>query len=145
MNTNGMVKVAFRVDDEVETLWATPVGTNLFRLDNSPFFAYRVSWLDIVEAHLADSGQLEFLRVSEKSGHRTVRAILDDVTAAEAAPLLGLLKQAGCSYEGFQPKLLSIDVPPEVGLERVAALLTDQGVEWEYADPTYEDLFPGAD
>ncbi|WP_342377317.1 DUF4265 domain-containing protein [Myxococcus stipitatus] len=143
MNTDRRVKVALRDDDgEVETLWATPLGAGRYRLENSPFFTYRVSWLDVVEAAPAPDGQLEAQRVVEKSGHRTVRVILDDVTAPESKPFREAFLRLGCTYEGFQPKLLSIDVPPTASLSQVADFLTAEGVEWEYADPKYEDLFP---
>jgi hypothetical protein len=73
-----MVKVKLESPDgDVETLWATPVGEHLYRLENSPFFAYGVSWLDVVEARPDPAGQLAMARVVEKSGHRTVRVILD--------------------------------------------------------------------
>ena len=48
-------KVLFRVpaDDgsaQVETLWATSLGNDQYRLENSPFYAYSVSWKDVVFA-----------------------------------------------------------------------------------------------
>jgi hypothetical protein len=48
-------KVLFRVPNEdgtadVETLWATSLGNDQYKLDNSPFYAYSVSWEDIVYA-----------------------------------------------------------------------------------------------
>ncbi|MBN9680864.1 MULTISPECIES: hypothetical protein [unclassified Corallococcus] len=64
---------------------------------------------------------MSFQDVVENSGHRTVRVILD---------------------EGFQPKLLSIDVPPQVRLEEVTRFLIEQDVQWEHADPTCADLHP---
>ena len=46
-DTSGMVKVLLQAPGgEVETLWATPVGEGEYRLENSPFYAYRLSWLD---------------------------------------------------------------------------------------------------
>jgi hypothetical protein len=44
-NTDGMVKIRLRRPDigDVEILWAIPVDLNLYRLDNSPFFAHGVS------------------------------------------------------------------------------------------------------
>ena len=38
-------------DGDIETLWADVVGENLYRLDNLPWYAYRVSLQDVVEAH----------------------------------------------------------------------------------------------
>lgn len=60
MSDQPMVKVALK--DEaggLETLWATPVGEGRFRLENSPFCACRVSFLDVVEALPADDGLLQ--------------------------------------------------------------------------------------
>ncbi|AFE03547.1 hypothetical protein COCOR_00534 [Corallococcus coralloides DSM 2259] len=143
-DSTGMVKVGFWDEDtqSVETLWATPLGQDRYRLENSPFFAYRVSFQDVVEAQPDPGGRLEFQRVVEKSGHRTVRVILDDVESPDAKPFMDGLRQRGCGYEGFQPKLLSIDLPPEVRLEDIKRYLIEQDVQWEHADPTYADLHP---
>jgi hypothetical protein len=144
-NDMAMVKVVFRIPldgDEVivKSLWATPLGDERFRLENSPFFAYGVSWLDVVlAAH--DEGRLhDFVSVAEKSGHRTVRVIVDREEPQRDA-LLALAKALGCKYEGFQPRLYAIDVPPAADLATVAARLTEAGYEWEHADPTYEELY----
>jgi hypothetical protein len=76
-------KVVFRVtyDDGsavVETLWATALGNDEYKLDYSPFYAYSVSWEDIV---CAPYDPLEerptFQRVIKKSGNRTVRVKFD--------------------------------------------------------------------
>ncbi|WP_375742977.1 DUF4265 domain-containing protein [Corallococcus interemptor] len=48
-----------------------------------------------------------------------MRVVLDDVESPDAKPFMDGLSQRGCGYEGFQPKPLSIDVPPEVRLEEV--------------------------
>jgi len=71
------VKVLLQEDENVETLWANRVGPDLYRLDNSPFWAYGVSWRDVVEAHPDPDGMLRMSRVVEKSGHRTVRVIFE--------------------------------------------------------------------
>ena len=111
-----MVKVALHDDDgDVEILWATPRGNEHYRLENSPFFVYGISFLDEVKAPLAE-GLPTFEKVVAKSGHRTVRILMPDTTAPEAKPHLEGLIELGCSYEGVQPKLLSVDVPPGVSL-----------------------------
>src|SRR5262249_17810343 len=61
-------KVLLRDEEYVETLWAERVGPDRYRLNNSPFWAYSVSWLDVVEAHPDENGQLAFARIVEKSG-----------------------------------------------------------------------------
>jgi hypothetical protein len=71
MDSGTKVKVLLREEEYVETVWAEQVGPDHYRLDNSPFWAYGVSWRDVVEAHMDEGGQLGFTRIVEKSGHRT--------------------------------------------------------------------------
>jgi hypothetical protein len=141
------VKVLLQDEEYVETLWAEPVGPDLYRLDNSPFWAYGVSWLDVVEAHPDPDGMLRMTRVVEKSGHRTVRVILTrgvDESPEAQAVMDGVLA-LGASYEGMNSKYLSVDIPPGVELMTVAHYLTERGVQWEHADPRYSDLYPDED
>ena len=138
------VKIGIRDDDgDVETPWAVSLGEHLYRIDNTPFFAYGISAGDVVEAMPEADGFLFFERVVRKSGHRTVRVMLPESAEVEPGPtLLADIKRLGCTYEGAFSKLICIDLPPAVSLEAVAEHLTEMGLEWEYADPTYEDLFP---
>jgi len=142
--TDNLVKVLMQDGSDVETLWAVPLGNDLYRLDNSPFFMYRVSWQDLVRAEPDADGVLTLVNVAEKSGNRTVRVMMQTckTTSEEAKPFLNGLLDLGCSYEGFQPRLVSINVPVGVDLKTVADYLIGSGHTWEYADPTYEDLFP---
>ena len=138
------VKVLLHEDDKVETLWAERVGEDLYRLDNSPFFAYGVSWQDVVEAHPDAHGMLVMSRVVEKAGHRTVRVIFDPGVdeSPDARRILDGVVALGASYEGANPRYLAIDIPPEVDLMEVARYLTNHEVDWEHADPRYSELYP---
>lgn len=142
-----LVKIGIRADDgEVETPWAIPLGGDLYRLDNIPFFAYGLSADDIVEALPDTDGFPMFRRVVRKSGNRTVRIILPESSDIEPAPtVLAELRELGCTFEGLSEKLICINVPQSLLLELVTARLMQFEVEWEYADPTYEDLFPDED
>jgi hypothetical protein len=111
------VKLEIRVesddDDEVyvETPWAIPVGRNRYKLDNCPFYAYGVSWGDVVEAAPQSNGVFPlFIRVLEKSGHRTVRLILDPPSnkSEDSQDLLDTLVRMGCSYEGANPSYIVV-------------------------------------
>ena len=131
--------------DRVETLWATPVGPDRYKLDNSPFYAYGVSWQDVIEARPAREGELPTLvRVVQKSGNRTIRVVLDPPAdqSEESATILDWLVELGCSYEGAGPGFLSINIPPEVELEAVCGCLNAADLTWEHADP---DLSPDED
>jgi uncharacterized protein DUF4265 len=135
-----LVKVAFAGEDgQVETLWAFDLGDGRYRLDSTPWFQYLVSWKDIVSARPDSGGQLRFVRVLEKSGHRTVRIAFNDRVDVKH-PILTGLQDLGCSFEGANSRLFAIDIPPGVSLEAVRDFLASKGVQWEYADPTYTDL-----
>jgi len=145
VNTDGMVKVRLRGPEasDIETLWAVPVDTDLYRLDNSPFFAYGLSWQDVIEAKPAGDQFLEYVRCVRKSGNRTIRVIFQDYRNDDqpAQEILRELKNLGCSYEGMQPRMISINVPPQINLRAVTDFLIEQhGLQWEYADPTYDEV-----
>jgi len=143
-------KVLFRVQEDdgscqVETLWARAVGNDEYILDNSPFYAYSVSWKDTVYApHSEEEGLPTFVRVVKKSGHRTVRVILDQPVQEgnESDALLQGLVKLGCTYEGANRIYMSINLPPEVQLDVARQYLIEQGAQWEHADPTFAELFP---
>lgn len=151
MSNEPTAKVLFRVPDGegdaiVETLWATPLGSDHYKLDNSPFYAYGVSWEDTVFApYDAQEGFPTYHSVVAKSGNRTIRTIADPpVSPGNAADqLLQTLVALGCSYEGADSRCISVNIPAGVELQQVTLYLIEQDVQWEYADPTYQSLFPG--
>lgn len=147
----GMAKIEFRVVDDkggvdVETLWATPLGEDLYRLENSPWFAYGVSYQDIVRARVDGESFPVFEEVVEKSGNRTLRIILKPPAedGNESSMLLDELVSLGTSYEGATGSFMAVNVDPGSDFARVCSLLTERGVEWEHADPTYAELYPTA-
>jgi hypothetical protein len=72
----GMVKVLVRTPfGRFERLWATPVAGGLYRLVNSLFLGYELSYLDVVETTPSEGGSFPVVsRVRAKSGNRTIRA-----------------------------------------------------------------------
>ncbi len=143
-------KVVFRVAEEdgsvlVETLWATRLGDDRYKLNNSPFYAYGVSWEDVVYAPVDPAdGRPIFARVVHKLGNRTVRVIFDPPVheGNESDRVLQGLVAFGCTYEDANGSYLSVNVPPEVSLVAVRDYLVEREAQWEYADPTYEELHP---
>jgi hypothetical protein len=141
-----MVKVELRGHyDNVETLWATSLGMSRYRLENSPFFAYSVSWLDVIEAEPIAKGEIPaFVRVVEKSGNRTIRIIFKPPVneSQESQLVLDKLVEMGCSYEGANSAFIAINIPPSVNLAAVCDYVTSTGREWEHGDPSYDELYP---
>jgi len=142
-------KIVFRIEQEdgsvdVETPWATSLGNDLYRLENSPFYAYGVSWLDVVCApHDPDEDRPVFTKVVEKGGHRTVRVIFDPPVedGNTSQGVLDRLVAAGASYEGASRSYMAIDIPPNVELFEICEILTQARIQWEHVDPTYEEIY----
>ena len=134
-----LVKVELRgTNGEVETLWAFDLGNQRYKLDNTPWYAYGVSAGDIIEAESdTTDGFPVFRRVVEKSGYRTIRILSEQGFGDE---LFQQIKGLGCSFEGATRRFVAIDIPPEVDLQTVVAFLISERIQWEHADPSYEDL-----
>lgn len=127
---SGYVKVRFHLEQDEdgyppnawERLWAQPEGPCRFRLDNIPWYARDVAAGDVVEAHEAEDGMLEFDRVVERSGHSTVRVVLYDPQQTQL--LRDELAQLGCETElSHIPSFISVDVPAQVEMAPVLELL----------------------
>jgi hypothetical protein len=144
----GKARIAFTAPDgRVERLWAHDIGSGMFRLDNSPFYAYSISNNDVVEAESDEDGRLVFRRTIRKGGHKTIRIIfMNFVTDSRSAnAILQRVTDLGCTWEGMQPRLVSVDVPPTASFDAVVEYLStfpNETLEWEYADPTYGELNP---
>lgn len=130
-------KIAFQSGEgTAETLWAESLGSELYRLHNTPFFFYGVSYQDIVVATPAEDGMLEYQRTHEKGGHRTVRVLVPPVRLPELGELMTAIAGMSCHSESAFNQLLAIDLPPEVAMDAICDYLTEAGWEWEHADPT---------
>lgn len=134
-----MTKVALRgPHGDVETLWAEVLGDGRYCLANTPWYAYGISWQDVVEASPDEDGQLQFTRVVSKGGNRTVRIRSSNAFARD---WLEKLVALGVSFEGADRRLIGINVPAETELDVITSFLTAEGVEWEHADPSYKELY----
>ena len=84
-----------------ESLWATELGNDLYRLENVPFHAYGLNFLDVVRATPdTDDAIPEIREVVEPSGRKTVRVMFEDAVDRERqAELLDGLAEFEASYE----------------------------------------------
>ena len=146
MEKQNLVRVLLITDDYKESLLALPLGDDLYRLDNSPWFAYGISSSDVVEARPGKPGEPPvFVRVVEKSGNRTLRVYLQNPVEVEQGvfdpgvfkhPTLSRLLQVGCAVEGTNPHYFAVNVPPSTDFDSVCYHLSNSGDQWEYADPS---------
>jgi hypothetical protein len=57
-----------------ESMWARPLGGDLYELHNSPFYAYDFNYLDVVYAVSGNPDHKRLIiRVERRSGHRALR------------------------------------------------------------------------
>ena len=101
----GLVRIVFELDPDAwhgsatERLWAEPLGSGRYRLRNTPFFAFDVSFEDIVFGEDRD-GQTFFAGVSIRGGHSTYRLRLLTARDGSVFPKYwDPIQRLGCSYE----------------------------------------------
>ena len=133
------VRIGF-IDEEgdTEAIWGTPEGEGKFRLEGNPFFAYGVSLHDTVEAK-GEDGLLRFVKVVKKSGNRTIRVFTKEGEDS-TNQFFKKLGKLGCRYEGLNTRLFAVIVPPEVDLKTLADFLRKSDLDWEYVDPTLDEV-----
>ena len=121
------------------------LGNNKFKVKNFPFLIYGVSYDDIVEAVPQENDERpHFVRVIEKSGHKTVRVIFkaSKKDSKNTAKVLSTIESMNCGYEGNGDKFYVINIQPNCDFEKVCDYLSSQDLEWEHADPRYSELYP---
>lgn len=145
------VKVKFAVEEgshDTETMYAIPSNSGSYVLDNSPFYAFGISYCDEFKAKII-GGDLFFDGVTKHSGHSTYRIRLPINKDHEYflkywTPLADL----GCSYEGSsgnRMRLYAVDMPTSVDVFKAYEIIDNlekMGI-WEFEEGHYytaEDL-----
>lgn len=97
----------------IETLWAQPVGDERYRLENVPFYAYGLSYHDVVHADRV-AGSLRLQQVVARSGHSTYRIFLNNgirVSDQRFGSAWRPLEMERATYECADARLLAVDIP----------------------------------
>lgn len=116
-----MKRMVFNLDagswhgSATETVWVEPLESGNYRVENSPFYAFGVSYMDIVGG-IDDDGLLIFDGVISRGGHSTYRIIKSSEGGNSFANYWVPLQQIGCTYEEGLNGLLSVDIPPEIDI-----------------------------
>ena len=133
------VKVRFPFENseggrETETLWAIRRDDG-YELDNIPFYVQELALGDIVAAHPDERGALWFSGLVRPSGHSTLH--LWFAHEKDVEPVRAALRQMGCPSEVSDlPRLVAVDVPPEVLYEKVKEFLDggESSGQFEYQE-----------
>jgi hypothetical protein len=119
-----------------ESLWARPLGGDLYELDNVPFYAYGLNYRDVVRA-TSDSPDLkpEVCEVVRPSGHATIRVSFGKhVPEERMLERLASLKSLATSFERATERYFALDLEPEANIAQVRAALDtwEQSGEADY-------------
>lgn len=141
---NRMQKVYFPIESDGdgyppvqgENLWAMVLADGLYRLDNVPFFARGVSLGDDIKAEIVN-GTPTYAGVAHRGGHSTIRVAIADEQDVQG--IRDDLRRLGCSTElSHLPRLISCDIPPDVGTDDVLRYLESGRaggrIDYEVAD-----------
>jgi hypothetical protein len=98
-----------------EGIWVEQVDTDLYRLDNIPFYSYGVSFEDVVHGTVNELGELVFVRLHQPSKRSTFRVIVHDQTQVES--VRKEIETFGCATEvNKKQQLIAVDVPEEANI-----------------------------
>ncbi len=118
-----------------ESLWAAPLGDDLYELRNSPWHARTINWLDVVEARPRTENEWpEFVKVHRRSGHRTIHLYILDAGQSRREEILQRCNQLGATYEGMDHTIYALDFAPEIdiapAIEYVTLLQEQDLADW---------------
>ena len=103
---------------DCEELLVTPVGPNLYRLEESTLFG-EPKYHDVIEAETLSEGRLRFIRIAATSGLRVATWILPEAQfqSARLPALLDRIVKIGGNWERTFGGVLTVHLPPaEEGL-----------------------------
>lgn len=127
---SNLVKILFEYEQSLqaastESMWATPTPDG-YQIDNIPFYAREVALGDVVSARPASDGALIFDRLVRPSGHSTVRLWFAAEHQDQVQGVRDHLRTLGCASElSDLPRLVAVDVPPEIDYAAIRVVLED--------------------
>lgn len=115
------VKIVFGLADEqyqVESLWAVPMESGGYLIDNIPWYVREVALGDVVEAAPGEDGRLYFAgEILRHSGNRTVRLRLAEESLPRSGAIQEALERLGAESELDPSDLMAVNIPAAVSEE----------------------------
>jgi hypothetical protein len=119
-----------------ETVWAIPLGKQLYRLDNVPFYPFDLSLHDIVRCRESDDDMPVVTELIQASGCKTLRVMFCEETSEEnCVDIIWELRRQGIDNEKFYFKCYGFVVEPNQDYEAVRNYLQikeEEGYLWIY-------------
>jgi hypothetical protein len=129
-----------------ESMWAAPLGDDLFEVRNVPFYAYGLNFLDIVRAVEPSPSKKPVVSELVKSGgHNTLRvSFTDALPESERPELLRRLNDHRAYFEGANSGYFAIDVGPDGDYVAVRSQLDEWAEAGLLQYETCEARVPGS-
>ena len=106
-----------------ETMWAKPAGDDRFIIQNIPFYAYDLSYDDVVTGSFSD-GRWRVVNIAKRGGHSTYRLFVTNTEALlRFDEFWDPLARIGCTCERATQRLIAVDVPPNTDIYAAYDLL----------------------
>ncbi|HWT20015.1 MAG TPA: DUF4265 domain-containing protein [Variovorax sp.] len=127
-----------------ESLWARPLGDDLYEIENVPFCAYGLNYGDVVRA-VAASPDLkpEVQSVVSHGGNQTLRVIFK-VPREEQGTFIGAIEAMRAEIERADSTFICINIPPVADFAAIREYLDEQGVSGTLAYETCEARVAGS-
>jgi hypothetical protein len=133
-----------------ESLWALPLGNDLYEIRNAPFHAYGINWGDVVRA-TEDHPDLipEVREVVTPSGNKTLRVFFNrSLSRDKQDAVLSSLQHLDYSWERADDFFVAIDVHPGADYQAICDelwKLEESGtLEYETCEPRVDGSFDDA-
>ncbi|SFU55567.1 protein of unknown function [Pustulibacterium marinum] len=108
-----------------ETLWATPLGEDLYQIENVPFYAYGLNYKDIVKANIIGKAEIPLAHeLVKKGGHQTFRlSFATGIQKEFQEKILNGFKSLHVTYERANETYVALDMKPQGVFKEVFAVL----------------------
>lgn len=102
-NTESLTKLYIDLPNHwavgVESVWAQPLGDDLYEIRNVPFYAYGLNYSDIVRARSEDPDlKPEVIEVIKENGHSTIRVYFSRELIEDGATVNRCVKDQAASF-----------------------------------------------
>jgi hypothetical protein len=103
-----------------ERVWAKPLGDGLYEVRNYPWYAYDISWGDVVRCEGMSPADLPIVaEVVQSQGHLTVRIYFEEIGGTDRERILDEIVRRGATYENADDMMYALDLEPNVDPQRL--------------------------
>lgn len=137
VSQTNLFKVRIIDAETIETVWASRLDDDCYRLESLLFFVYGYALGDIVSVTETEEQSPVVRGVVRRSGHSCYRVFLSgNLSSVEQTNTWPALTRLGCTYERATERLFAIDVPAETNIHSAYQLLNtgEKQGEWSFEE-----------